>query len=350
VSGNGDVDGDVSGEEAAWRDLIARFDLPLDTSVADPPWPAREDLTEPARELPLPERDSALGWDQTGLAGQPGPASPGTAGPGTAGPGTADPGTTSPGPMGPASTGPTGPGPKRPGPASPGPASWPGTTRQPGATGRPGQAGHRRAGPAGADPGVAGAGEADANGTAADGTGADGTGTNDAGTGRDDVSGFHAGGAGQNGAGRDGARRGGTSTHGADDGGPGAGGSPNDSAAPSGGRHAAANGFPRSRARIVRPAGSIPRPSPPGDDEENDDGSYVPPPPEPLPRLDPVAKGAWAGLIGGPGYLLVATLMGWEVSDWAALVAIVAFVAGFATLVLRMGDRPRDDDDNGAVV
>jgi len=55
-------------------------------------------------------------------------------------------------------------------------------------------------------------------------------------------------------------------------------------------------------------------------------------------------------LLGGPGYLLIATLIGWQVSDWAALVAIIAFVGGFATLVLRMSDGPRDDDDDGAVV
>jgi hypothetical protein len=46
----------------------------------------------------------------------------------------------------------------------------------------------------------------------------------------------------------------------------------------------------------------------------------------------------------------VATLIHWPVSDWSALVAIMAFVAGFAVLVLRLGDRPRDDDDDGAVV
>jgi hypothetical protein len=117
-----------------------------------------------------------------------------------------------------------------------------------------------------------------------------------------------------------------------------------------GSEHAAGNGFPVNRARIVRRADPIPRPSPAGDDEEEDDNRYVPPPPEPLPELDPVAKGAWAGLLGGPGYLLLATVLGWQVADWAALVAIAAFVAGFATLVLRMSDAPRDDDDDGAVV
>jgi hypothetical protein len=113
------------------------------------------------------------------------------------------------------------------------------------------------------------------------------------------------------------------------------------------GKHIARHGFPVSRARIVRRAAPASRPAP-VDDE--DDDRYVPPPPEPLPQLDPAAKGAWAGLLGGPGYLLVATLVGWPISDWAALVAVVAFVAGFAVLALRLSDKPRDDDDDGAVV
>jgi hypothetical protein len=112
----------------------------------------------------------------------------------------------------------------------------------------------------------------------------------------------------------------------------------------SGGRHA--GGLPGDRARIVRRA--VPPPTPAGDDAD-DDGRYVPPPPEPLPQLDPIAKGAWAGLLGGPVYLVVASLLG-DISDWGALLAIVAFIAGGVTLFLRMSDRPRDDDDDGAVV
>jgi hypothetical protein len=95
--------------------------------------------------------------------------------------------------------------------------------------------------------------------------------------------------------------------------------------------------------RIVRPASPVP----PADDDH-----FVPPVPPPLPRLDPVAKGAWAALFGGPLYLLVAVMAGWQVADWAAFCAVAAFVGGFATLVVRMGDRPPRDDgpDDGAVV
>ena len=100
------------------------------------------------------------------------------------------------------------------------------------------------------------------------------------------------------------------------------------------------------QARIVRPAAPAPLP-PTGDDEH-----YVPPVPPPLPRLDPVSKGAWAALFGGPGYLLLAVLLGWVVPSWIAFCAVGAFVGGFATLVVRMGDRPPGDSgpDDGAVV
>ena len=98
--------------------------------------------------------------------------------------------------------------------------------------------------------------------------------------------------------------------------------------------------------RIVRPA--VPAPLPLAGDDEH----YVPPAPPPLPRLDPVSKGAWAALFGGPGYLLLAVLLGWVVPSWAAFCAVGAFVGGLATLVVRMGDRPPDDSgsDDGAVV
>jgi hypothetical protein len=89
---------------------------------------------------------------------------------------------------------------------------------------------------------------------------------------------------------------------------------------------------------------------------EDDGEHFIPPAPLPLPKLDPLAKGAWAALFGGPGYLVVATAAGWSVSGFAAFCAVAAFVAGFAILVLRMNDPdPKDpggpdDGDDGAVV
>lgn len=55
MSGPGDVGGDVSGDEAAWRDLIARFDSPAAQATEAVPWPASEDLPDsgvPASPLP----------------------------------------------------------------------------------------------------------------------------------------------------------------------------------------------------------------------------------------------------------------------------------------------------------
>ena len=118
------------------------------------------------------------------------------------------------------------------------------------------------------------------------------------------------------------------------------------------------------RARVIRPAVRPPAAafSPPADagdavdglDDEADTAEehYVPPPPPPLPHLDPVAKGAWAALFGGPAYLLLTSFLGWTVPGWAALLAVTAFVGGFAVVVLRLGDGPSRGagPDNGAML
>jgi hypothetical protein len=83
------------------------------------------------------------------------------------------------------------------------------------------------------------------------------------------------------------------------------------------------------------------------------DEHYVPPPPLPLPKLDPITKGAWLALFGGPLYLLIATAVGGSVSGLAVFLSVAAFVGGFAILVLRMdnGGGPRDSGpDDGAIV
>jgi hypothetical protein len=90
---------------------------------------------------------------------------------------------------------------------------------------------------------------------------------------------------------------------------------------------------------LLRP---LPEPEP-----EPEEG-YVPPPPPPLPEIDLVARFAWTAVLGGPAVLFAAVLLGWQLPDWAMLLAAVAFVGGFVTLVVRLGDRP--DDDDGAVV
>jgi hypothetical protein len=110
------------------------------------------------------------------------------------------------------------------------------------------------------------------------------------------------------------------------------------------------------RTRVIRPATPPPRGSAPAPDPsaeaEDDDEHYVPPAPPPLPHLDPIAKGAWTALFGGPAYLVLTSLIGWTVPGWAALLAVMAFVGGFAVVVLRLGDGPSrgEGPDNGAVL
>jgi hypothetical protein len=177
MSGPGDIDGEVSGEEAAWRDLVARFDAPSEIDVADVPWPADEDLPEP----------------QTAAA------------------------------------------------------------ELPAAQGEPGN-------------------QADETVT------------------------------------------------------------------------------PVDRARVIRPA-IDPRSWTPADEAQAEDEPYVPPQLPPPAKMDPVTKGAWVALVCGPAYLLLGTLAGWTISGTEALVAIAAFIGGFVILVIKMGDRPkRDDNDDGAVL
>lgn len=85
---------------------------------------------------------------------------------------------------------------------------------------------------------------------------------------------------------------------------------------------------------------------------DEDDERYVPPEVPPQPKLDPIARGAWTALFGGPGYLFLATTLSWQVPGWAELAAIAAFITGFVVLVSRLGDGPsrKDGPDQGAVV
>ena len=89
-----------------------------------------------------------------------------------------------------------------------------------------------------------------------------------------------------------------------------------------------------------------------GDFDEDDEGHFVPPEPPPLPAADATAKFAWLGVIGGPVLLLLAVLLGWEMTWWLATVGIGGFLGGFVTLVTRMRADDEDDGDpgRGAVV
>ncbi|MPY57658.1 hypothetical protein [Streptomyces spongiae] len=92
----------------------------------------------------------------------------------------------------------------------------------------------------------------------------------------------------------------------------------------------------------------------PGEDDfdEDDEGHFVPPEPPPLPAADATAKFAWLAVVGGPVLLLLAVLLGWDMTWWLATLGIGGFLGGFATLVMRMKGDDEDDDDpgRGAVV
>jgi hypothetical protein len=97
--------------------------------------------------------------------------------------------------------------------------------------------------------------------------------------------------------------------------------------------------------------GTGPRDAPIPDDPADD--HFIPPLPPPLPKLNPITKGAWLALFGGPLYLLISTALGMAISGLAAFLAVAAFVGGFVVIVLRMDNgRPPDSgsDDHGAVV
>lgn len=96
-----------------------------------------------------------------------------------------------------------------------------------------------------------------------------------------------------------------------------------------------------------------PAPEPAEDDfDEDDEGHFVPPEPPPLPAADTTAKFAWLGVIGGPVLLLLAVLLGWDMTWWLATLGIGGFLGGFATLVMRMRTDDEDEGDpgRGAVV
>jgi hypothetical protein len=105
---------------------------------------------------------------------------------------------------------------------------------------------------------------------------------------------------------------------------------------------------PADHARVVRPAGDPRTYTPP----EEEDERYVPAPLPPPAKLDAISKVALAAVIGGPGYLLIVSVfLHWTISAIAAFIAVAAFIGGFVTLVVKLGDRQRrDDDDDGAVL
>ena len=87
-------------------------------------------------------------------------------------------------------------------------------------------------------------------------------------------------------------------------------------------------------------------------EDDDEEGHFVPPEPPPLPEADTTTKFAWLAVLGGPILLLLAVLLGWEMTWWLTTVGIGGVLGGFATLVMRQrrGDEDDDDPGRGAVV
>ncbi|MCP9946146.1 hypothetical protein LUX12_17190 [Streptomyces somaliensis] len=132
------------------------------------------------------------------------------------------------------------------------------------------------------------------------------------------------------------------------EGGPGDGGDgPRD-----GGRDAAKGGGPVLGGSVVFAPGVGPRGPRDYEPADEDEGHFVPPEPPPLPESDPAVRFGWLGVVGGPVLMLLAVLLGWDMTWWLTTVCVGGFLGGFATLVARMrpGDDEEDDPGRGAVV
>jgi hypothetical protein len=97
----------------------------------------------------------------------------------------------------------------------------------------------------------------------------------------------------------------------------------------------------------LAPTGWSPREELPAADTEG----YVPPEPPPLPRGDAIGWLAWIAVLGGPIFLFFASLWWTDVGRFWILLAVLAFIAGFAAIVARLPNHRSDDGpDDGAVV
>ena len=90
---------------------------------------------------------------------------------------------------------------------------------------------------------------------------------------------------------------------------------------------------------------------PPAKKADDPHDHFVPPEPPRGPRLDWISRIAWLGLIGGPLLLILAAVLDFGTGR-ITTIAVVGFIGGFLTLVVRMKDRlpPGDSGDDGAVV
>lgn len=84
---------------------------------------------------------------------------------------------------------------------------------------------------------------------------------------------------------------------------------------------------------------------------EEDEDHYVRPDPPALPKGDIWTKGAWVVMLAALAYPILGLVLEWHMPGWSIALAVVAFVAGIVTHVMRLRNpHAGDDSDNGAVV
>jgi hypothetical protein len=111
----------------------------------------------------------------------------------------------------------------------------------------------------------------------------------------------------------------------------------------------------RARERAPEPPADDPSDDPwdAVDDEPDDDAFYRHPDPPPARPSDPRRQLGWAGVLGGPGLLVAATLLGVDLPQAVVLGAVLIFVAAAVVLVSTLpgyGPSHRDFPDDGAVL
>jgi hypothetical protein len=80
-----------------------------------------------------------------------------------------------------------------------------------------------------------------------------------------------------------------------------------------------------------------------------DDDHYIPPPPPPLPRLAAPTIGAMLLLSLSVLLLAFGGLLGFDV-DFTMLLGVSGVLVGAGILIMRLRERPDDEDDDGAVI
>ncbi len=110
------------------------------------------------------------------------------------------------------------------------------------------------------------------------------------------------------------------------------------------------------RPEPTRPPAAPPTPSPRYDAGGGTDADplaedhWTPPEPPPLPRSGWRGWLPWVGVLGVPFFFVVVVITKPSLPPVVMLVAVLGFVAGFVTLVMRLPSHRDDDGDDGARV